>query len=304
MIYDKFAILFFEKLYLFDAIKNKSFFYLDFLSSNDSNISDGINSIPLNKINDIILLLKINCTDVDKKIYFVYEKINTLYEKIIKKEKECDLIPKKEGLIQIKLRFNNVIRDFRNMFCHCENLLYVDISHLNSSYLTDMSDMFYFCENLKEINFSSLNTEKVNDMSYMFCGCYSLEKLDLSKLDTKNVKNMRCMFMNCRNLKEIDLKNFNTKKVTNMRSMYKNCKSLKKLDLTSFNTENVLIMNYMFLQCGLPEINLIFFNFKNIKKDNMILMFDFNYNIVVSNKDEFYNKISSHTFFYSYLKDK
>ena len=251
---------------------------------------DDFNDIPIKEINynhiislgqnEILLVFKINLSDIDKKIYFVYNEKKYLYESIIEGEENNNhkkyFIPKKEGIYKVKLIFKNTIKDCNNMFCNLENLVYADLSHLDTKNVDDMSFMFYYCKNLKRINLSSFKTQNVTDMSYMFCGCSRLEKIDLSSFKTDNVRNMECMFMFCKTLKEIDLNTFETSKVISMRSMFKYCISLEDVNLLSFKTENVNNMNYIFQNCpyyALRRIDLSSFNFKNVCIDNMNLMF-------------------------------
>lgn len=205
---------------------NRKFIYLDdFIDINLKEINYSQN-ICLNQ-NEILLMYKINFSDINKKIYFVYKEKKYLYESIIEGEEYNNhkkyFIAKKEGIYRIKLIFKNTIKNCNNMFCNLENLIYADVSHLDTNNVNDMSYMFFYCRNLKGINLSSFNTQYVCDMSYMFCGCYSLKNIDLSSFKTANVLDMKNMFMLCKELREIDLKSFNTSKVRSMRSMFKYC---------------------------------------------------------------------------------
>jgi len=256
---DKYIIITKFKFFAFFYLKTKNYFKLnrkfiyldDFIDINLKKINF-IQNISLNQ-NEILLMFKINFSDINKKIYFVYNEKKYLYESIIEGEeynnhkKYC--IAKKEGIYRIKLIFKNTIKNCNNMFCNLENLIYADVSHLDTSNVNDMSFMFFYCRNLKGINLSSFNTQYVCDMSYMFCGCYSLKNIDLSSFKTDNVLDMKNMFMLCKELREIDLKSFNTSKVRNMRNMFKYYFSLENVNLLSFQTENVWDMNYMFQNC-------------------------------------------------------
>lgn len=262
-------------------LKYKKSFCLNYFDKKDNNSSketyilDKKNMNSLNKLNEIILILKIYFEDIKKKIYFIYKKIENIDDEL-KKNNNDFFYFEKEGFLKLKIKliFKNKIKDFSDMFSSCMHLIYIDISHLDSENNINMSYMFYYCQYLKEINLSSLITKNVRDMSYMFCGCYNLEKIDLSSFETKNVENMISMFMHCKKLNEIDLKNFNTKKVKSLRSMFKDCRYLQYVNLSSFQTENVNNMNFMFENCSLGDLDLSSFNFQNVDKSNMILMFD------------------------------
>ena len=286
---------------IFDLFLNISFIYLDDL--NDINIKE-INfnqNTSLNQ-NEILLFFKINFSDINKKIYFIYNEKRYLYESIIEGEENNNhkkyFIAKKEGIYKVKLIFKNTIENCNNMFCNLENLFYVDLSHLDTKNVNDMSFMFYYCENLKGINLSSFNTQNVSDMSYMFCGCYRLEKIDLSYFKTDNVLDMKSMFMFCKALKKIDLKSFNTSKVRSMRSMFKYCISLEDVNLLSFQTENVRDMKYMFqnYDFNLKRIDLSSFNFKSLTSSDMELMFSGAYQEIFIKKNSYFTP-SSNMFF-------
>ena len=182
------------------------------------------------------------------------------------------------------------------MFAYLTNVEKLDLSKLDTSYITNMSRMFYNSSGLKSINLSNFNTSNVTDMVSMFEGCSNLITLDLSSFDTSKVTNMNSMFYGCSNLESLDLSNFNTSKVTSMQQifcncisltnivlfntsnvtkmfgMFQGCSSLINLDLSSFDTSKVTDMRYMFYNCSsLTELNLSSFN--TSKVTNMQYMF-------------------------------
>ena len=171
------------------------------------------------------------------------------------------------------------------MFAYLTNIEKLDLSKLDTSYITNMSRMFYNSSGLKSIDLSNFNTSNVTDMVSMFEGCSNLITLDLSSFDTSKVTNMNSMFYGCSNLESLDLSNFNTSKVTSMQQifcncisltnivlfntsnvtkmfgMFQGCSSLINLDLSSFDTSKVTDMRYMFYNCSsLTELNLSSFN--------------------------------------------
>jgi len=258
----------FNNLFGSDFIKNNydclpSSNNINFTEINEKQISDYIqNSHEILEQNEIILLFQ------------KYHKDNSQKKQNLFNDVFSYFLGAKTNIVKIKIKFTKPIKDCSKMFNNCQNLIYIDLSHFDSSNVTNMSDMFYYCENLKKINLSNLNTKNVTDMSYMFCGCYNLKTIDLSSFKTENVTNMGRMFLSCKKLEEINLQNFNTQKVKNMISMFKNCYSLEKINLLSFNIENVVDMSFMFLNCRyLCGIDLSSFDVKNIDVNRMILMF-------------------------------
>ena len=177
------------------------------------------------------------------------------------------------------------------MFAYLTNVEKLDLSKLDTSYITNMSRMFYNSSGLKSINLSNFNTSNVTIMNYMFSECNNLLSLDLSNFDTSKVTAMVGMFQNCTNLKtlnissfktpvllyiagmfngcksliKLDLSNFDTSKVSNFSNLFQNCNSLEYLDLTSFNTSKGTQMVNMFRNCQkLKTLDLSSFNTSKI----------------------------------------
>ena len=159
------------------------------------------------------------------------------------------------------------------MFAYLTNIEKLDLSKLDTTYITNMSKMFYMSSGLKSIDLSNFNTSNVTNMNGMFWGCSSLTSLDLKTFDTSKVTDMNNMFAECINITELDLSNFDTSNVEYMGNpyaysyggMFRNCKSLKKLDLSSFNTSKVKQMGNMFNGCkSLTSIDLSSFDTSNV----------------------------------------
>ena len=159
------------------------------------------------------------------------------------------------------------------MFAYLTNIEKLDLSKLDTSYITNMSKMFYMSSGLKSIDLSNFNTSNVTNMNGMFWGCSSLASLDLKTFNTSKVTDMNNMFAECSNITELDLSNFDTSNVTTMGNpysygyggMFRNCKSLKKLNVSSFNTSKVKYMSNMFQGCSsLTTLDLSNFDTSNV----------------------------------------
>ena len=159
------------------------------------------------------------------------------------------------------------------MFAYLTNVEKLDLSKLDTSYITNMSRMFYNSSGLKSINLSNFNTSNVTSMNYMFSECNNLLSLDLSNFDTSKVTAMVGMFQNDTNLSSINFgSDFNTEKVTTMIAMFSSCKKLSYIDLSEFNTSNVTNMQSMFYYCeSLQSLDLS--NFDTSKVTTMYAMF-------------------------------
>ena len=184
------------------------------------------------------------------------------------------------------------------MFAYLTNIEKLDLSKLDTTYITNMSRMFYNSSGLKSIDLSNFNTSNVTSMDYMFEGCSNLTsldvstfntskvtsmyrifnklskitKLDLSNFDTSNVTDMTGMFRYCNSLVDLNISNFNTSKVKTMSSMFMGCNALQKLNVSNFNTPNVINMGHMFQECS-SLIDLDISNFNTSKVTNMSCMF-------------------------------
>ena len=184
------------------------------------------------------------------------------------------------------------------MFAYLTNVEKLDLSKLDTSYITNMSRMFYNSSGLKSIDLSNFNTSNVTSMDYMFDGCSNLTsldvstfntskvtsmywifnklskitKLDLSNFDTSNVTDMTGMFRYCNSLVDLNISNFNTSKVKTMSGMFLGCNALQKLNVSNFNTSNVINMGHMFQECS-SLIDLDISNFNTSKVTNMSCMF-------------------------------
>ena len=159
------------------------------------------------------------------------------------------------------------------MFAYLTNIEKLDLSKLDTSYITNMSKMFYMSSGLKTIDLSNFNTSNVTNMNGMFWGCSGLTYLDLKTFNTSKVIDMNNMFAECSNITELDLSNFDTSNVTTMGNpysygyggMFRNCKSLKKLNVSSFNTSKVKYMSNMFQGCSsLTSLDLSNFDTSNV----------------------------------------
>ena len=143
------------------------------------------------------------------------------------------------------------VTDMNYMFdgmSHLENITFGE--KFDTSNVTNMNQMFATWDGvsqLKTINLSSFKTSKVTNMSGMFAGLTELTELDLSNFDTSSVTNMGQMFEGLSKITELDLSNFDTSNVTSMSAMFNKCSSLKALDLSNFNTKKVTTMVNMFL---------------------------------------------------------
>ena len=169
--------------------------------------------------------------------------------------------------LDLSLVDTSFVTEFNYLFENCNSLITLNLSNWITSGVNRMDYMFYDCKSLISLDLSNFDTSSVTEMSNIFFNCRELTSLNLSKFNTSLVENMNSMFYGCISLKTLNLSNFNTLKVNNMKSMFFNCASLESLDLSNFKTNNVQNMIMMFAGC----LNLKFINFKNFKNELNIL---------------------------------
>jgi uncharacterized repeat protein (TIGR02543 family) len=127
------------------------------------------------------------------------------------------------------------------MFCACEALTSLDVSHFNTEQVTNMSYMFWDCEKLTALDVSHFDTENVTDMYGMFLDCGALTSLDVSNFNTEKVTTMEKMFMYCVALEEIICKSdwSQSPSLTSSEDMFKGCTKLKANKGTAFDASHV-----------------------------------------------------------------
>jgi len=175
----------------------------------------------------------------------------------------------KEGVYQIKYKFNKSLTNSYMLFNNCSNLIKLDLSKFDGKNIINMYGMFCDCSSLTNLSLSNFNTQNAINMNNMFKNCKSLTYLDLSNFNTHNVKYMNGMFHNCSSLISLDLSVFNTENVIYMNEMFQSCSSLKNLNISKLITKNVVNMGNMFYGCSsLTNIDLSNFNTENVANMN------------------------------------
>ena len=91
-----------------------------------------------------------------------------LYINIKKYRYKTYIIPEKEGIFDIKIKINILMKSCCCLFYSLDNLQSIDLSLFNTENIINMSHMFYGCNNLKSIDLSSFNAQNVTNISKMF----------------------------------------------------------------------------------------------------------------------------------------
>ena len=148
------------------------------------------------------------------------------------------------------------------MFAYLTNIEKLDLSKLDTSYITNMSKMFYMSSGLKSIDLSSFDTSNVTNMNGMFWGCSNLLNLDVSNFDTSKVTSMRGMFSGASSLQTLNIANFNLSNVTTISQMFQGCTNLINLILPNSSAPKLISMWYTFQNCTNLKGTIDLSNFK------------------------------------------
>ena len=145
----------------------------------------------------------------------------------------------------IDIIFSKPVTSLENFFngnndTNCKSIIYVDLSHLNSSMLNSTYQMFKQCTSIKEINFTNFQTTSINNMGEMFSDCNQLRSLDLSFFDTSSVTEMSNLFSGCTSLEYLDISYFNTGKLTAFTNMFSDATDIKYINLYNVKEYNNL----------------------------------------------------------------
>ena len=182
-------------------------------------------------------------------------------------KKICDLTKESNNITII---FNETIESCYAMFSEAKNIIELDLSNFDISFVTDMTGIFHNCSLLKSINLANINTSNVKLMNYSFFGCRSLESIDLSNFDTSNDIDMKNMFKKCDKLKFINLSHLNMSLVEDISSMFYGCFNLESVHFPDLAPLNLKDFNQLFYKC--INLNSIISNFdtSNIKNFSRI----------------------------------
>lgn len=219
---------------------------------------------PAKKYNEISLKVNVSESELNSDIYFICDKKNnTYYSYDHFNEKNCDIFVdgKKVGFCKsykfdrigyhsVLLKLREKIKIIRDLFFHCKNIVFVDMSRFDCENLTSMAYSFSRCTNLRHINFNNFNTSKVTTMCSMFYGCNNLQEIDLSSFNTKNVIDMSQIFYGCEKIKHINLGNLIMNNVLNISFLFRECSSLCAVDFKNLNFKNVKTLYGLFYQCS------------------------------------------------------
>ena len=214
----------------------------------NKNVIRGILDIKLSEIknNYVDLFFTVVKDGID--VYINHKKVNMI---IREGHWKIDYFFERDGQYSFEIVMNFEITMMACFFQECSNIISLDFTNFNTSYVKRMDFMFCKLEKLKEIKgLNKFITSNVKSMKGMFSMCHELEYLDLSNFDTSNVVNMASMFFKCYKLKEIKgINKFITNDVIDMHSMFNFCEGLEQLDLSNFNTSNVNNMSYIVNYC-------------------------------------------------------
>jgi len=146
-------------------------------------------------------------------------------------------------IIKIKLYFDSPLTNLDRLFEDCKDIIYIDLSHIQSPSINSMSQTFKGCEKLQKIDLTSVNTSKVTSMGSLFEGCTNLLDIKgIEDFDTSSLNNISRMFYNCTELILANLSAFNIDKIHNLNETFDNSSlNLRYIDLTNSSKVSSII---------------------------------------------------------------
>ena len=149
------------------------------------------------------------------------------------------------GIIECKIKFNNILTKIDGMFKDIKSLISADLSHLISEKIKNMNYLFLNCENLQYVNFSNFNSKKIESMESTFENCKNLDEIDLSSFETPKLRSLKCTFKKCTNLEYINLKNFElNNNIVDRENIFQGDNNLKHIEVDNTNTNILLMAEY------------------------------------------------------------
>ena len=201
----------------------------------------------------------VGLSEDDYSIYEIEESSNTLrLLKEIQKKNE-QVVSKKDGLMKLKIKFHKNLTNLDYMFESCEDLINIDMSHVEASNIISMIYAFTGCKKMEKINLTSINTTSVKLMDFLFAGCNSLTDISgLETLNTSSLKKTAGMFLDCNNLVFANLSSFQINNVEEQNGMFINNPNLKVVDLSNCSDANQIFSHEEYFDIviiGIDEIN-------------------------------------------------
>jgi len=146
-----------------------------------------------------------------------------------------------DNFIEIKVVFLDPLTSLDFLFNGCDDLISVDLSHMNFPNISRLSYTFNDCKNVEKINLTSLDTSKVENMEFLFAGCDNLvEIIGLENLNTSSLRVATGIFLNCRNLQVVNISSFDLDNIAENYGLFVNTTSLQVVDLGNCSDANNL----------------------------------------------------------------
>ena len=165
----------------------------------------------------------------------------------------------KDGFIKMKIYFLDPLPSLDFLFYECNDLINVDLSHINTTNMSRISYTFYNCKNVEQVNFTLLDTSNIEYMEFLFAGCENLvDIIGLESLNTSLIKYTTGMFFDCKNLQVANLSSFDLDNVEEQHGMFVNTTSLQMVNLGNCTDANNLFdksQEYNLIILGNEDIN-------------------------------------------------
>ena len=159
-----------------------------------------------------------------------------------------------------ELQWRTSMTTFECMFCHCSNIISINLNSFDTSECNTMTALFKGCSSLIYVDLGNFVISKATYIAQMFFGCSSIISLDLSSLRGTYAQYIDSMFRDCSSLTYLNLENINFRNIIGMGQIFRGCTSLVSLYLPEFYTQNAKYMDRLFYDCR----NLQYINIQNV----------------------------------------
>lgn len=164
-------------------------------------------------------------------------------------------------------------------------LVWIDMTHWDSSQVEDVDRMFNYTESLYEIDLSGADFSKVKSFNNMFRNSGIARIKGLESLRMNNAANLdnggdvyNAMFAQCKNLKRDNfgsLAAWDTSKMQKI-ALFKGCTQLTDIQsMKSWNVSNVTTLIYFASDCDLRKVNLTSWETTNLQNIDFLFFRNF-----------------------------
>lgn len=121
------------------------------------------------------------------------------------------------------------VADCNAMFAKCDNMIYLDLSQMVTTFLNDMGGFLSGTANLKNIVMPAMGIEQVRNINAFINNSKSISRFDLKGYKA-NVNNIGYAFSRCLELEYLDMSDIDISDNTNTTNTFNECSKLSEFN--------------------------------------------------------------------------